>query len=129
MLWLYILAIVALHVTLFIYIKKLLLHSNKHGIILKNLPFYFWLIGLVQIVCVSLLVMNIMPINVYDEEHIKDVFAIMFFITNGLVLFSYFGRKNHLLIKLSAISTVSVLYLHGLILSSVFANLLRALFS
>ncbi|MDO4700487.1 MAG: hypothetical protein Q4A69_07375 [Moraxella sp.] len=128
MLWLYILAIVALHITLFGYIKKLLLHSNKHGIILKNLPFYFWLIGLVQIVCVSLLIMNIMPIKVYDEEHIRDVFATVFFITNGLVLFSYFGRKHHLLIKLSAISTASVLYLHGLILSDVFASLFNLLF-
>lgn len=129
MIWLYILAIIALHVTLFRYIKNLLLHSNKHGVILKNLPFYFWLIGLVQIVCVSLLVMNIMPIDIDDEEYLRDVFAIMFFITNGLVLFSYFGRKYHLLIKLSTISTVSVLYLHGLILSNIFASLLRALFS
>ena len=73
--------------------------------------------------------MNIAPIDIYDKKHNKDVFMILFFITHGLILLIYLGRKHHLLIKLSAISTVSVLYLHGLILAVYFSSLLRTLFS
>lgn len=129
MCWFYILAIIALQITFLMYIKTLITYIESHHLTLKDWQFYFWLILFIEFIGASLLVMNIQPIDIYSKESMAGVIALLFFITIALIAFSYFGKKYRFIIKLSAMSAVSVLYLYGLTLSDIFASLFKVLFS
>lgn len=122
--WFYILAIFALHIMLFIYMRIIFSYIINHDINLKKLPFDFWLIILIQLIGTSLIVINITPIDIYNKNDLTNVIFILSLATHGLMLFGYLGRKHPFIVKLSAVTTLSVLHLHGVILSDIFASLL-----
>ena len=129
MLWFYILAIIALHIMFFIYIKTLITYIESHHLTLKDWQFSFWLVLFIELIGVSLLMMNIKPIDIYSQAHMAGVIALLFFITIALIAFSYFGKKYRFIIKLSAMSAVAVLNLYVLISSDIFTSLFEVLFS
>lgn len=126
--WLFILAMLALHILIFRYAKTRLLQINSHGLTLKDWEFYFWFILLAQISALTLLAEQVKLLDIYDTNNLREAFVAMFFITNALIILGYFSKKYRFMIKLSAISTIAVIYFHTAILSNVFASLFNLLF-